>query len=634
MNATDMADWSLEVHQIALVRNIPLPQSRNTRIGIESSYSVIEQNGLQSALVIHFNTDCSSVGATIIFPTILCDPRDPRGYRSVQVPLPKLPKPPTKVSYDGNALRLTNQSLYSMSVFVSPSHPTVWCIMDFGRSQVSEGEVNMAKRSVICSRTPVVWKDERWTRPNRLDIAYTVLDEKTLSAAASDFVERRRLTAIWSRGIHFDCPNKEISTLCHFARIRLNEALFDAPNIGRVHSPGGGMYYSGVWCNDQAEYAAPVLAMLGGHKSRAREAAIHSLEVIARWFDYGSNFIPYSVEIDGGYIGALDRGDAAMFAWGASLTLLTVGDPTVTARLFPHITFASNIILEKIRQCRHGVVPSQSDELEGRYPTGEINLSVNCISVLALECASEAALEAGKRILAEKYASASQELRFNVHKYFQVSDSKIYEYYKSCPDSRGWACLTALAGLSEGKEALRYSLVDLWRTDGVLTSSDSGEVWDRCTLYAIRAAFQSGLVELGIQRFIEYATRTTTGPAAPFAVENNGSRAQLSAESGLVLRIITEGMLGLKILAGGEIELRPISIIDWPVYSVTGIYIRDVCLDFSVRHCDSGDMELTAFCGDWKDSCHLREGQRVRVVLRDITTANASSGKSKLRVMT
>lgn len=39
----------------------------------------------------------------------------------------------------------------------------------------------------------------------------------------------------------------------------------------------------------------------------------------------------YSVEIDGGYVGKLDHGDAAMYAWGVSLMLLARNRPELTA---------------------------------------------------------------------------------------------------------------------------------------------------------------------------------------------------------------------------------------------------------------------------------------------------------------
>jgi hypothetical protein len=96
------------------------------------------------------------------------------------------------------------------------------------------------------------------------------------------------------------------------------------------------------------------------------------------------NPIPSSIIAEGTDIwnGAGDRGDAAMIAYGASRFALSQGDPVIAEELWPLIAWC----LEYNR--RHlnarGVVTSNSDELEGRFPSGEANLCTSSLYYDAL----------------------------------------------------------------------------------------------------------------------------------------------------------------------------------------------------------------------------------------------------------
>lgn len=244
-----------------------------------------------------------------------------------------------------------------------------------------------------------------------------------------------------------------------------------------------------------------------------------------------------------------------------------------------------------------GVVPSQSDELEGRFPSGDANLSVNCLSILALETTAEAIslvpnTKASLIASRHKYLTAVASLRHRVHTHFSMSAPWRYAYFKGCPEARGWICLAATAGLPHGPEALRYALTTLWRQDtqalGVSTAATSSDVWDRCTLYAICSALQAredeGLEQLGMARLQEFARkRLTGGRSAPYAIENQGSGAQLAAESALVVRVVTDGLLGLRPLAARRFVMCPVCPHSWPAYCVRAVCLAGVRLHFSVR---------------------------------------------------
>lgn len=598
----------------ALSKSFSIPSNRTIPL------SVIEQNGLHATLILRIASDGSFHTSSVIFPTSIVSPSNPRGYLSAPIFLPTASQGLRNIAYDGATVSYSTQSHTRVSLFVSPSEPTVWTVLTFAGEQVARDVVGVHNRSLIHDENMRLWKDEFWSSTTQLEIAYSKVAEEKLNESQIDLAERNRLVQLWTRPITLTCPVTEICILNHFAKIRTQESVYDAPNLGLVHSPGGGMFYSGVWCNDEAEYAAPVLAMLGGPGSQARRVALNSLLALSRWFDVEEGSVPYSVEIDGGYAGRLDRGDAGMYAWGASLTMVTMADPHATALLFPHIKFTCEVILAKMESNSHGIVPSQSDELEGRFPTGSANFSVNCICILALEAAAEAAVEAGEPKLSELYAKNAIRLREQVDDYFSVSGPQVYTYFKGCENARGWACLAALARLPRGKDALQYVLSEMWDGDGILTTSDAKDVWDRCTLYGIRAAFQAGMVELAAERFTTFATkRTTHAPAAPFAVENNSSYAQLSAESALVIRVLTEGLLGIRVKHGSSFVIKPQCPAAWMSYSVNSVFIATERLDFKVTTSDETEVvDLIIFvkCGNRTSDQRIPAGAECLVQLK------------------
>ncbi|CAN8063398.1 unnamed protein product [Agarophyton chilense] len=232
------------------------------------------------------------------------------------------------------------------------------------------------------------------------------------------------------------------------------------------------------------------------------------------------------------------------------------------------LSFACGVLHQKLQASSNGIIPSQSDELEGRFPSGTHNLATNCLAILAFEAAAQAAMQANDPFLRDEYRSAARTLRINTHAHFMCDDERMYAYYTHCDDARGWACLAALAELPHGEKALEYCLNQLWVHDGVLTSSAHRVVWDRTTLYAIRAAFRVGLVDLATERLQHYAKqRLRYSPSAPFAVENNESWAQLSAESALFVSKIT-----VQTLPSTSRRIRPVE--NW---TTTGSVTQHQC---------------------------------------------------------
>lgn len=582
--------WTITEHPILITRALsPYSYGGNRRD------SILEQNGLHAVAMTHITPrGPDSNQSMALFPTRFVNPQDPRGYLSIPLKFPDVPKSPNRVVYDGVALTFINDALhqpnYSLSVFVSPDKPVVHTLLSFEKPQQVSATSRQSVTVVRQEGGHVVRCIETWLDNCRFQRLFSCMPLSASLSPLQDKKLRSTFVTQWTHGTKFDCGDPTLKALVYFAKIRTSEAIFNAPRLGLVHSPGGGMFYCGVWCNDQAEYASPIFPILHSPGSIQREAMEQSIRVLTQYFDTTTSQIPYSVEVDGGYIGRLDRGDGAMFALGVSQYLLAADDSLFSQEFFPAISLACEIISDRIASHPDGILPSQSDELEGRFPSGDANLSVNCLAILALDFASKAANHVGDIRTSHKYRRMATDLRSSVHEYFHNSKAWKYDYFQGCTDARGWICLTALAGLPHGDDALTYALTHLWSSDigktGVRTSSESEDVWDRCTLYAIRAAFASGkqpLVELGLSRLEDYGRRRMwTGTSAPYAVENEAGGAQLSAESALVIRIITEGLLGLTFHSERKFSLQVVCPSVWNHFQVENIWIYGVLISVKV----------------------------------------------------
>lgn len=546
---------------------------------------MIEQNGLHVVAVTHITPrGPTSDQSVLLFPTRFVNPHDPRGYLRTALTFPKVPRPPNRVTFDGITLtfysEIMHQLNYALSVIVSIDEPVVHILLKFEYEQ-SDTSLQPSTTVVLNAGGHKVYRVDRWLDKVHFQRTFSCLHEAQTPTALHDEELRRTTIAQWTHGVKFDCEDVTLKALVHFAKIRTSEAVFNAPSLGLVHSPGGLMFYCGVWCNDQAEYAAPLFPILHPPGSLQREAMEQSLRVLYQNFDTANNQIPYSIEIDGNYVGRLDRGDSAMFALGASQYILAVDNESVSQEFFPAVSFACEIICDRISTNADGILPSQSDELEGRFSSGDANLSVNCLAILALQTAAEVAHHINDVRTSERYRKTARNLRNSVHEFFRTPTPWKYAYHRGCLDARGWICLTALAKLPDGHDALKYALTNLWKCDsgsvGVRTISTSDDVWDRCTLYAIRAAFASGvddLIELGAKRLEEYSqNRLRSSASAPYAVENEASGAQLSAESSLVIRTFTEGLLGLTLLAGRTFSLQVACPRSWNHFHVNDMWL-------------------------------------------------------------
>ena len=372
---------------------------------------------------------------------------------------------------------------------------------------------------------------------------------KVINVPDEAALRERRWKAL-SEKLVLTTPDPVLNRAFEFAKWRAAESLFHT-KMGLVHSPGGGRYYGGVWANDQAEYANPLFGYLGD--VLCHEASVNCYEKFATELSSRFRPLPSSFEVEGDVIwrSCGDRGDAAMIASGASRYALARGEKAMAEKLWPLIVWCLEFCRRKTDE--RGIVLSDTDELEGRFPTGEANLSTSCLAYDGYRRAADLAGELGHTELAEQYSAAAAALELAIEKHFgaEVEGFTTYRYYEANTTLRAWLCLPLVMGLAEGtrRDGTIAALLSpqLWTSDGLATESGDTVFWDRATLYALRGLFVAGATEIALEKLIAYTHRRLLGEHVPYAVEAHpeGSQAHLSAESALYCRILTEGLFGI-----------------------------------------------------------------------------------------
>ncbi len=387
-------------------------------------------------------------------------------------------------------------------------------------------------------------------------------------------------------------PNDTLDRMFAFAKIRAAESIFDTKE-GLMHAPGGGSYYAAIWANDQAEYVGPFFPFLGN--AEGNESAKNSYRLFSNYLNPEYNPIPSSIIAEGAGIwnGAGDRGDQAMIAYGASRFALAYADTTEAKRLWPLITWCLEYL--KRKQTSQGVITSTSDELEGRFPAGRINLSTNALAYGAYISAARLAGALGKMNDAENYRQQAQELKGHIEKYFgaRVQGFDTYRYYEGNTTLRSWICLPLVMGIFERRDQTIQALLSkyLWTKNGILTESGSGTFWDRSTLYAFRGLFYAGATDTSLSYFNYYSSMRLLGEHVPYAVEAwpEGDQRHLSAESGLYCRIVTEGLFGIEPTGFNTFTLLPRLPKNWNSMSLE--HIRAFQQDLTIKVLRAGKNE-------------------------------------------
>lgn len=396
--------------------------------------------------------------------------------------------------------------------------------------------------------------------------------------------------------LQLETPDKILNTTFAFAKIRATESIYNTKG-GYLHGPGGLRYYAAIWANDQAEYVNPFFAFLGD--DIANRSAMNAYRWFAKYTNPDYKPIPSSIIAEGDAVwqGARDRGDMAMIAYGAGRYALANGNADSAKVLWPLIEWCLEYLKRKLND--EGVVASNSDELEGRFPAGQANLNTSSLYYDGLRSAVLLGKLLNKPAAQLKaYEQQAKELRSNIEKYFgaTVEGFNTYRYYKGNDTLRAWITTPLTVDLFERKEGTIAALFSprLWTEDGLASLAGNRTFWDRSTLYALRGVLAAGETAKAMEFLEYYSRRRLLGEHVPYAVEAypEGNQRHLSAESGLYCRIYTEGMFGMRPTGFNSFDCTPRLPEAWNTMALRNIHSFGNVFDLEVTRTAPGKLTI------------------------------------------
>jgi hypothetical protein len=419
--------------------------------------------------------------------------------------------------------------------------------------------------------------------------------------------------------LQLETPDEILNTAFAFAKIRATESIYKTKG-GYLHGPGGLRYYAAIWANDQAEYINPFFAYLGDEV--ANRSAMNAYRWFAKYMNPDYKPIPSSIiaEGDGVWQGAKDRGDMAMIAYGAGRYALTFGNKDSARVLWPLIEWCLEYLKRKIND--EGVVYSDSDELEGRFPAGKANLHTSALYYDALISASKLGKILGVASTQIKtYEAQAKQMRDNIEKYFgaKVEGFDTYRYYKGNDTLRAWITTPLTVDIFDRKEGTIAALFSprLWTSDGLASLAGNNTFWDRSTLYALRGVFAAGETEKALRFLKYYSRRRLLGEHVPYAVEAypEGNQRHLSAESGLYCRIYLEGMFGIRPTGFNSFTINPRLPKGWDKMALRNVQSFGNVFDLEIRR-GSKESILAVIKKDGNEKKYtLKDGEKKEIKL-------------------
>lgn len=417
-----------------------------------------------------------------------------------------------------------------------------------------------------------------------------------------------------------ETPDPVIDTQFRYAKLRAAESIV-ATRGGYMHAPGGESYYAAIWANDQAEYVNPFFPFLGYGVGNA--SALNSFRHFARFMNPAYEPLPSSVIAEGDDIwnGAGDRGDAAMIAYGAARYALARGERNEAEELWPLVEWCLEYCRRKLTP--EGVVASDTDELEGRFPAGKANLCTSTLYYDALRSAVYLGQELGcPRETLRVYKRQTSELAEAIECHFgaTVAGYETYRYFDGCTKLRSWICMPLIAGLQNRSEGTVRALLgkELMTENGLLTEQGSSTFWDRSTLYALRGIYIAGQADRATEFLSHYARRRLLGDHVPYPIEAwpEGSQRHLAAESGLFCRVITEGLFGIRPTGFRSFDLTPSMPSGWNRMALRHIRAFENNFDLVIEKQPDGFLRVTlAISGRNPRAFRLRQGASLRIKL-------------------
>ncbi|MGN6399923.1 MAG: hypothetical protein ACTHMD_05690 [Flavisolibacter sp.] len=453
-------------------------------------------------------------------------------------------------------------------------------------------------------------------------ITYQAVNKKNDFVVANVDAEekaRRNRVAQMQSHLQLETPDVVLNTMFAFAKIRATESIYNTKG-GLMHGPGGLRYYAAIWANDQAEYVNPFFGFLGD--SLANKSAMNAFRLFARYMNAGYKPIPSSIIAEGDDIwnGAGDRGDMAMIAYGAGRFALAYGNKDSAKVLWPLIEWCLEYLNRNVNG--QGVVRSDRDELEGRFPSGNANLNTSSLYYDALK----SAMLLGKllSVPSEKiklYNQRAKNIRASIEQFFgaTVEGFKTYRYYEGNDTLRAWITTPLTVDIFDRKKGTIAALFSprLWTEDGLASLAGNQTFWDRSTLYGLRGAFAAGETEKALRFLKYYSQRRLLGEHVPYAVEAypEGNQRHLAAESGLYCRIFTEGMFGMRPAGFTSFNMTPHLPEQWNRMALRNIHSFGNVFDVEVSRNATNKLRITIVKGTMKKQYLIKEGATQNIQL-------------------
>jgi hypothetical protein len=316
---------------------------------------------------------------------------------------------------------------------------------------------------------------------------------------------------------------------------------------GIITHNGSLRYSPGIWANDPVEYSSPVFPFFGNEQ--LNDAALNMYRI---WMGYcrenGIRPFPGSFEYASLKLVQKERGDDAMVLYGLSKFLLFLGDPKAAAEMWPLIEFSAQSVQGHLT--REGIIASETDEMEGRYPTGDANLSTSSLAYSGYRQAARLAHDLGKKSVEMDFNKRADALRKAIEVNFgaEIEGFKTYRYFKENTTLRGWILLPVAMGINDRLEGTVAALVSdkLWpgRLEGadILAESIRPTEWARETYYALRVLFKAGRTEEALDLTRRVVKAQVFGEQGPYPDED---AIDMLCPGSLYPRVFTEGMFGI-----------------------------------------------------------------------------------------
>ncbi|MDB5331083.1 MAG: hypothetical protein JWP03_2234 [Phycisphaerales bacterium] len=436
--------------------------------------------------------------------------------------------------------------------------------------------------------------------------------------AAAEEGKRRAFVHALGESLRLETPDPVLDRAFAMAKVRAAESIY-ATRGGLMLGPGGLRYYAAVWCNDNIEYAAPFFPFLGD--AGGNDASLNTFRLYRKYMAADYRPIPSSIIAEGTGVwgGAGDRGDAAMFAYGAARFCLARGDRAVAQELWPAVEWCLEYCRRKTTA--DGVVASDTDELEGRFPAGKANLSTSCLALGGLRSAADLGRALGHAGEAKEYDARADALLASIDRYFgaKVEGFDTYRYYEGNDVLRSWISLPLCMGLMNRRDATVAALFSprLWTADGLATRAGEHTFWDRETLYGLRGVLQAGETEKAMPRLTDWSHRRLLGEHVPYAVEAfpEGGKSHLSAESALYCRVYIEGLLGIRPTALDAFRCAPRLPKGWDRMALRSIRAFGRDFDLVVERAGDSTKVIVEIKGQPVQQKLIAAGEEVEITL-------------------